>query len=98
MTSTKTLEIERHLPSGRVRTGCLRTIDVMEMSIFNNRHGVVPYRQVGTIPSHYDPSQAIGTSDSRQEADMGQSRATSFNLRIGMRKESETKNSNSKFF
>ena len=50
------------------------------MSIFNNRHGVVPRRQVGTVPGHYGPSQATGTSDSRQEAGMGQSRATSFNI------------------
>ena len=82
MTPTKTFEIGRHRPSGGVRTGCLRTFDVMEMSIFNNRHGVVPRRQVGAVPGHYGPSQTAGTSDSREEAGMGQSRATSFNLRM----------------
>ena len=82
MTPTKTFEIGRHRPWGGVRTGCLRTIDVMEMSIFNNRHGVVPRRQVGAVPGHYGPSQTAGTSDSREKAGMGQSRATSFNLRM----------------
>ena len=80
--TTNTFEIGRHRPSGWVRTGCLRTIDVMEMSIFNNHHGVVPRRQVGAVPGDYGPSQATGTADSRQEAGMGQSRATSFNLRM----------------
>ena len=51
------------------------------MTIFNNRHGVVP-RQVGTVPSHHDPSQVTGTSDYRHEAGMRQSRATSYNLRM----------------
>ena len=82
MTPTKTFEIGRHRPSGGVRTGYLRTINVMKISICNNRHVVVPRRQVGTVPGHYGPSQATGTSDSRQEAGMGQSRATSFNLRM----------------
>jgi len=54
----------------------------MEMPIFNNRHGVVPRRQVGTVPCHYGPSQATGTSYSRHESGMVQSRATSFNLRM----------------
>ena len=49
MTPTKTFEIGRHRPSGGVRTGCLRTIDVMEMSLFTNRHGVVPRRQVAPL-------------------------------------------------
>ena len=80
MTTTKTFEIGKHLPSGGVRTGCLRAIDVMKLSIFNNRHGVVPRRQVGTVPGHHGSSQATGTSDSRQEAGMRQSRPTSFNL------------------
>ena len=62
-------------PTKTVGTGCLRIIYVMEMSIFDNR-------QVGTVPGHYGPSQAASTSDSRQEAGMGQSRATSFNLRM----------------
>ena len=82
MTPTNTFEIGRHWPSGGVRTGCLRTIDVMEMSIFDNRHGIVPRRQVGAVPGDYGPSQTAGTSDSREEAGMGQSRATSFNLRM----------------
>ena len=69
-------------PSGGVRTGCQRTIDVMEMSIFNNRRGVVLRRQVWTVPGHYDPSQYTGSFDSRKDAGMGQSRATSFNLRM----------------
>ena len=69
-------------PTKTVGTGCLRIIYVMDMSIFNNRHGVVPRRQVGTMPGHHDPSQATGTSDSRQETGIGQSRATSFNLRM----------------
>ena len=47
MTRTKTFEIRRHRPSGGVRTGCLHTIDVMEISIFDNHHGVVPRRQIG---------------------------------------------------
>ena len=81
MTPTNT-EIGRHRPSCGVRTGCLRTFDVMEMPIFNNRHGVVPRRQVGTVPCHYGPSQATGTSYSRHESGMVQSRATSFNLRM----------------
>ena len=82
MTPTKTFGIGRHRPSGGVRTGCLRTIDGMEMSIFNTRHGVFPCRQVGMVPGHYGTSQATGTSDLRQEAGMGQSRATSFNIRM----------------
>ena len=65
----------------QVRTGCLRTIDVMEMSIFNNHHGVVPRRQLWTVPGHHGPSQATGTYDSRQEVVMGLSRATSFRVR-----------------
>ena len=81
MSPTKTFEIG-HRPSGWVRTGCLRSIDVMEMSIFNNRRGVVLRRQVWTVPGHYDPSQYTGTFDSRKDAGMGQSRATSFNLRM----------------
>ena len=36
-------------------------------------------RLVGTVPGHHGPSQTTGTSDSRQEAGMGQSRATIFN-------------------
>ena len=81
MSPTKTFEIG-HRPSGWVRTGCLRSIDVMEMSIFNNRHGVVPSRQVVTVSGNHGPSHATGTSDSRHEAGIGQSRATSFNLRM----------------
>ena len=82
MTLTKTFEIGRHLPSGGVRTGCLRTFDVIEMSIFNNRHGVIPRRHVWTVPGHHGPSQVTGTSDSRQKDGMRQSRVTSFNLRM----------------
>ena len=82
MTPTNTFEIGSHRSSGGVRTGCIRTTDVMEMSMFNNCDGVVPRRQVGTMPGHHDPSQATGTSDSRQETGIGQSRATSFNLRM----------------
>ena len=66
----------------QVRTGCLRTIDVMEMSIFNNHHGVVPRRQLWTVPGHHGPSQVTGTSDSRQKDGMRQSRVTRFNLRM----------------
>ena len=33
MTPTNTFEIGRHRPAGGVRTGCLPTIGVMEMSI-----------------------------------------------------------------
>ena len=80
MTPTQTFEIGTHWPSGGVRTGCLRTIDVMEMSIFNNRYGVVPSHQVVTVPGHHGQYQATGTSESRQEAGVGQSRATSFNI------------------
>ena len=52
------------------------------MSLYNNRHDVVPRRQVCTVPGHYGPSQATGTSDSRQEAGMWQSKATSLYLRM----------------
>ena len=83
MSATKTFEIG-HRPSGEVRTGCLHTIDVMEMSIFNNRHGVVPSRQVVTVSGKHGPSHATGTSI--------------FGCSIGMRKESKAKTSNSKFF
>ena len=47
MTPTKTFEIGRHRLSGGVRTGCLRIIDVMEMSIFNNRYSVVLVARLG---------------------------------------------------
>ena len=83
MTPTKTFEIRRHRSSGGVRTGCLHTIDVMEMSIFNYRHGVVPRRQVGTVPGYNGQPQLLAPlSPDREEAGMGQSTATSFNLQM----------------
>ena len=57
------------------------TIDVMEMFISNNRHGIVPRRQVGTVPGQHGPYHVTGTSDSRHEAGMGQGRATSYTIR-----------------
>ena len=52
----------------------------MEMSVFNNRHDVIPRRQVGTVPSHHGQSKATSTSDTRYEAGMWQSRATRYNI------------------
>ena len=49
----------------------------MEMSIFNNRHNVVPRRQVGTVPVHsyWHLELQLGSW-------LDQSRATSFNASI----------------
>ena len=51
------------------------------MFISNNRHGIVPRRQVGTVPGQHGSSHVTSTSDSRHEAGMGQGRATSYNIR-----------------
>ena len=56
----------------------------MEMSIFNNRHNVVPRRQVGTVPVQVGtvPVHSYWHLELQLGSWLDQSRATSFNASI----------------